>query len=78
MTFSQLYRQRDGKPWRSAKEKSKVLMKLFIHGLSPISNIVADMVASTCIVFYNIQLLVLCFLILNILHIVHEEPCYGS
>src|ERR1700738_1800498 len=55
---TQLCRQRDGKPWRGAKEKSEVLMKLFVHGLSPVGGIVADMTASTGIVFYSIQLLV--------------------
>ena len=32
-TETQLCRQRDGKPWRGAKEKSEVLIKLFIHNL---------------------------------------------
>lgn len=54
-TETQLCRERDGKPWRGAKEKSEVLMKLFIHGLSPVGGIVADMTASTGIIFYNIQ-----------------------
>jgi hypothetical protein len=31
-TETQLCRERDGKPWKGGKEKSKVLMKLFIHG----------------------------------------------
>jgi hypothetical protein len=47
---TQLCRKGDGKPWRGAKEKSEVLMKLFVHGLSPIGGIVADMTASTGIV----------------------------
>ena len=55
-TTSQLCRKGDGKPWRGAKEKSKVLMKLFVHGLSPIGGIVADMTASTGIVIYNFEL----------------------
>jgi hypothetical protein len=54
-TETQLCRERDGKPWRGAKEKSEVLMKLFIHGLSAVGGIVADMTASTGIIFYNIQ-----------------------
>jgi hypothetical protein len=54
-TETQLCRERDGEPWRGAKEKSEVLMKLFIHGLSPVGGIVAGMTASTGIIFYNIQ-----------------------
>lgn len=46
-TTSQLCRERDGKPWRGAKEKSEALMRLFVHGLSPVGGIVADMTAST-------------------------------
>ena len=57
-TTTQLCRQSDGKAWREAKVKSEMLMKLFVHGLSPIGGIVAYMTASTCITFYNIQLLV--------------------
>ena len=40
-------------------------MKLFVHGLSPIGGIVADMTASIGIIFYDIQLLFLFFLNLN-------------
>ena len=55
---TQLCRQRDGKPWRGAKKKFEVLMKLFVYGLSPVGGIVADMTASTSVVFYTIQLLI--------------------
>jgi hypothetical protein len=55
-TATQLCRKGDGKPWRGAKEKSEVLMKLFVHCLSPIGGIVADMTASTGIVIYSIEL----------------------
>lgn len=54
-TTTQTCRKEDGKPWRGAKEKSQILMKLFVHGLSPTSGIVADMTASTGIVIYNIE-----------------------
>ena len=55
-TETQLFRQNDGKPWRSAKEKSEVLLKLFIHGLSHVGGIVANMIDFTGIMFYIIQL----------------------
>ena len=57
-TEIQLCRQRDGKPWRGPKDKSKVLMKLFVHDLSHVGGIVADMIASISFVFYSIQLLI--------------------
>ena len=57
-TTSQLCRQRDGKPWRGAKEKCEVLIKLFVHDLSLVGSIVANMIASIGIVFYDIQLLI--------------------
>ena len=60
-TETQLCRQSDGKPWRGAKEKSEVVLKLFIHGLSLVGGIVADMTTSTGIMFYIIQLLVYMF-----------------
>lgn len=44
---SQLIRKSDGSPWRGPKEKSDVLMKLFVHGLCPPDGIVADLTAST-------------------------------
>jgi hypothetical protein len=60
-TTTQSCRKEDGKPWRGAKEKSKVLMKLFVHGLTPTSGIVADMTASTGIVIYIIESLFFVF-----------------
>ena len=48
-TETQLCRQRDGKPWRGPNEKSEVLMKLFVHDLSVVGGIVADMIVSTCV-----------------------------
>ena len=59
----QLCRQKDGKLWRGAKKKFEVLIKPFVHTLSLVGSIVADITASTNIVFYNIQLLVYKFLI---------------
>ena len=47
-TKTQLCRQKDGKPWRGAKKKSEVLMKLFVHALSHVGGIIAYMIASTC------------------------------
>jgi hypothetical protein len=50
-----------------AKEKLELLMKLFIHGLSPVDGIVADMTASTGITRHNSQLLYL-FLFFSLSH----------
>ena len=50
-TTTQLCRQRDGNPCMGTKEKYEFLMKLFVHGLSPIGNIVEDMIASIFILF---------------------------
>jgi len=44
---TQLTRKIDGLPWRGPKEKSDILMQLFVHGLSPKDGIVADLTAST-------------------------------
>jgi len=44
---TQLTRKIDGFPWRGPKEKSDVLMQLFVHGLAPTDGIVADLTAST-------------------------------
>lgn len=44
---TQLKRLADGKPWRGPREKSEVLMRLFVHGLTPSQGIVADLTAST-------------------------------
>jgi len=44
---TQLTQKMDGLPWRGPKEKSDILMQLFVHGLSPIDGIVADLTAST-------------------------------
>jgi hypothetical protein len=44
---SQLLRKDTGRPWRGPKEKSEVLMKLFVYGLTPENGIVADLTAST-------------------------------
>ena len=50
---SQLLRKDNGRPWRGPKEKSEVLMKLFVHGLTPKDGIVADLTASTGISYGN-------------------------
>jgi len=56
VTFdTQLVRKSDGSPWRGPKEKSDILMKLFVHGLSPPDGIVADLTASTGS-FYSLHL----------------------
>lgn len=54
---SQLKHLADGTPWRGPKEKSKVLMKLFVHGLTPENGIVADLTASTGSALPTISLL---------------------
>ena len=43
---NQLYNSANNIRWRGPKEKSKQLMKIFIHGLSPKQGILADMTAS--------------------------------
>lgn len=58
ITTTRLCRQRDGNLWRGTNEKSEVLMKLFVYGLSHVGGIVADMTISTCIIYYNIQIFV--------------------
>lgn len=44
---SQLLRKDDYRPGRGAKEKSDVLMRLFVHGLNPKDGIVVDLTTST-------------------------------
>lgn len=44
---SQLKRTNDGRPWRGPKEKSEVLIKLFVHGLTSEDGIVANLTPST-------------------------------
>jgi hypothetical protein len=44
---SQLCKASNGKPWRGPKQKSDLLLKIFIHGISPLNGIVADLTAST-------------------------------
>ena len=43
---TQLCSDGDGMPWRGAKEKLKILIHLFVQGLSPSNGIIADMIAS--------------------------------
>jgi len=49
-TTTPLCRKGDGKPWKGAEEKFEVSMKLFVHCLSPIGGIMANMTTSTGIV----------------------------
>lgn len=44
---SQLCKASDGKLWRGPKQKSDLLLKFFIHGISPLNGIVADLTTST-------------------------------
>ena len=53
---NQLCKSSNGMPWRGPKEKSKQLMKIFIHGLSPKEGIVADMTTAIGIKNFELQL----------------------
>ena len=46
-TSTQLCQSHDDKPWRGPKEIFDVILRAFIHGLSPPDGIVADLTAST-------------------------------